>query len=113
TVGRHIHTFAKMGIIPDGANYSSTLAIDTEELDLFGRQSPGPPSSPPLNSSIFLLHSVPFAIPLGVVLTTLSLLTCMGNAMVVHAIRTERKLHTVRIFIGMEISVFGQLYHIA
>ncbi|OTF77914.1 hypothetical protein BLA29_013405, partial [Euroglyphus maynei] len=35
-----------------------------------------------------------FLIPLGIGLLTLSLLTFLGNAMVVHAIRTERKLHT-------------------
>ncbi|KAF7491743.1 Histamine H1 receptor [Sarcoptes scabiei] len=32
---------------------------------------------------------------LGIILALLSLLTFLGNAMVVHAIRTERKLHTV------------------
>ena len=46
--------------------------------------------------SSFFLDNLAFAIPLGVGLSTLSLLTFLGNAMVVHAIRTERKLHTVR-----------------
>ena len=34
-------------------------------------------------------------IPVGVVLTLLSLLTFIGNAMVLHAVRTERRLQTV------------------
>ena len=46
-------------------------------------------------SSLFFVDNIAFAIPLGVALSTLSLLTFLGNAMVVHAIRTERKLHTV------------------
>jgi len=43
----------------------------------------------------FIMQNVAFVVPLGAVLCTLSLLTFLGNAMVVHAIRTERKLHTV------------------
>lgn len=34
-------------------------------------------------------------IPLGFILTLLSLLTFVGNAMVLHAVRTERRLQTV------------------
>ena len=36
-------------------------------------------------------------IPLGVVLTLLCLITIIGNAMVLHAVRTERRLQTVRV----------------
>ena len=46
----------------------------------------------------FFVDNLAFAIPLGVCLSTLSLLTFLGNAMVVHAIRTERKLHTVSLY---------------
>ncbi len=35
---------------------------------------------------------------LGVVLATLSLLTIVGNAMVLHAVRTERRLQSVCIY---------------
>lgn len=35
-------------------------------------------------------------IPLGIVLTLLCLVTSVGNAMVLHAVRTERRLQTVR-----------------
>lgn len=45
----------------------------------------------------FLLDNLAFALPLGIALSSLSLLTFFGNAMVVHAIRTERKLHTVNL----------------
>lgn len=48
-----------------------------------------------LPEHFFFVDNLAFAIPLGVCLSTLSLLTFLGNAMVVHAIRTERKLHTV------------------
>lgn len=41
------------------------------------------------------LDNLPLAVPLGLGLCSLSLLTFLGNAMVVHAIRTERKLRTV------------------
>ena len=41
-------------------------------------------------------NNLAFLVPLSICLLTLSLLTFFGNAMVVHAIRTERKLHTVR-----------------
>lgn len=34
-------------------------------------------------------------IPLGIVLTLLCLLTTVGNAMVLHAVRTERRLQSV------------------
>jgi len=34
-------------------------------------------------------------IPLGIVLTFLCLLTTVGNAMVLHAVRTERRLQSV------------------
>ncbi|KAH7636481.1 hypothetical protein HUG17_10451 [Dermatophagoides farinae] len=40
-------------------------------------------------------NNLAFLVPLSICLLTLSLLTFFGNAMVVHAIRTERKLHTV------------------
>lgn len=36
-------------------------------------------------------------IPLGVLLVFLSLLTFVGNAMVLHAVKTERRLQTVSI----------------
>ena len=38
-------------------------------------------------------------IPLGIVLTLLCLVTIIGNAMVLHAVRTERRLQTVRLTI--------------
>ena len=38
-------------------------------------------------------------IPLGVLLTALSLLTFIGNAMVLYAVRTERRLQTVSILV--------------
>ena len=41
------------------------------------------------------LNDIAIAVPLGIGLCSLSLLTFLGNAMVVNAIRTERKLHTV------------------
>lgn len=41
-------------------------------------------------------YKLGFVIPLGICLLSLSLLTLLGNAMVVHVIRTERKLRTVR-----------------
>ena len=37
----------------------------------------------------------PFAIPTGIGLYVLSLATLVGNAMVLHAIRTEKRLQTV------------------
>lgn len=40
-------------------------------------------------------HEVWRDIPLGLVLSLLSLLTFIGNAMVLHAVRTERRLQTV------------------
>ena len=40
-------------------------------------------------------------IPLGVVLTLLCLMTIIGNAMVLHAVRTERRLQTVRFIRAM------------
>ena len=40
-------------------------------------------------------------IPLGVVLTLLCLMTIIGNAMVLHAVRTERRLQTVRFIKAM------------
>lgn len=46
------------------------------------------------NSTAYL-DNIAIALPLGIGLCSLSLLTFLGNAMVVHAIRTERKLHTV------------------
>lgn len=50
-----------------------------------------------INSSQYVsfTENVALAVPLGTGLSTLSLLTFFGNAMVVNAIRTERKLHTV------------------
>jgi hypothetical protein len=35
------------------------------------------------------------AVPMGIVMYLLSLVTVVGNAMVLHAIRTERRLQTV------------------
>lgn len=47
-------------------------------------------------------HEVWRDIPLGLVLSLLSLLTFIGNAMVLHAVRTERRLQTVsgHVYIG-------------
>lgn len=36
-------------------------------------------------------------IPLGIILTFLCLLTTVGNAMVLHAVRTERRLQSVSV----------------
>lgn len=38
-------------------------------------------------------------IPLGVILAILSLVTFVGNVMVLHAIRTEKKLQTVSLIL--------------
>lgn len=54
------------------------------------------------SSNGFIFDETAFLIPLGLGLSTLSLLTFLGNAMVVHAIRTERKLHTVSWFFYIE-----------
>lgn len=47
------------------------------------------------NLTIGYFDNLAIAFPLGIGLCSLSLLTILGNAMVVHAIRTERRLHTV------------------
>ncbi|KAG8198731.1 hypothetical protein JTE90_023497 [Oedothorax gibbosus] len=45
-----------------------------------------------------LLTENPFiGVPTAVILCLLCLLTCFGNAVVLHAIRTERRLQTVRV----------------
>ena len=44
-----------------------------------------------------------FVIPTGIGLYILSLATLVGNAMVLHAIRTEKRLQTVR----QQLSIFG------
>jgi len=40
-------------------------------------------------------HDLWRKVPLGIVLTLLCLLTTVGNAMVLHAVRTERRLQSV------------------
>lgn len=52
-------------------NGSSLLPVDQDERDLWRE------------------------IPLGILLTLLCLLTTVGNAMVLHAVRTERRLQSV------------------
>ena len=72
---------ARMGVLPvlGTPNLRSIWNNDTTDI--------GPASDP--------FDHVGVAIPLGVGLSALALLTFLGNAMVVHAIRTERKLRTV------------------
>lgn len=43
-------------------------------------------------------------IPLGIVLTLLCLLTTVGNAMVLHAVRTERRLQSVSNYLQSSLS---------
>ena len=44
-------------------------------------------------------NSLPIQLAMGVGLYALALLTCIGNAMVIQAIRTEKKLRKVRLYI--------------
>ena len=47
------------------------------------------------NNQNSIVIPLTFAIPLGIGLSTLALCTFLGNAMVVHVIRTDKKLRTV------------------
>lgn len=50
-----------------------------------------------VNATVGYVNNFVITVPLGVTLVSLSLLTVLGNVMVIHAIRTERKLRTVSI----------------
>ena len=77
---------------------SKNVSISGLELSsLFPKESPVDPATPSIYSLEFG-QNVLFDIVLGVALTTLSLFTFLGNAMVINAIRTERKLRTVSVF---------------
>jgi len=43
--------------------------------------------------------SLPAQVAMGVGLYSLALVTCVGNAMVIHAIRTEKRLRKVGVFL--------------
>lgn len=94
-----------MNVLASTVSVTSSSSDHDDALEIASSQS----SSSPVNGSLldqsrqpFSLHHFTFAgdnaalaVPLGIGLATLSLLTFLGNAMVVHAIRTEKKLHTV------------------
>jgi hypothetical protein len=50
------------------------------------------------------------AVPMGIVMYLLSLVTVVGNAMVLHAIRTERRLQTVSTNFPTTILLLAGLY---
>lgn len=84
----------------------STTAFVVDELsDTFptdGRFVVGPGVR--FNSAGYL-NNLAVAVPMGVSLYALSLLTFVGNAMVLHAIRTERRLQTVSNMFIMSLAV--------
>ncbi|KAH3820036.1 hypothetical protein DPMN_121780 [Dreissena polymorpha] len=71
---------------------SSTNSVDFNwDVVLFDNRSSNETWSPDLGPKKELWREI----PLGVVLTLLCLVTTIGNAMVLHAVRTERRLQTV------------------
>lgn len=78
-----------MGVLPASVRPIGPI-INHHSINRMGNRST-------FNIQLFdgFTDNLAFLIPLGIGLLTLSLLTFLGNAMVVHAIRTERKLHTV------------------
>ncbi|CAB3381495.1 Hypothetical predicted protein [Cloeon dipterum] len=69
------------------ANASDQMAVNESSLDGNHSNPDGGESDERLELSL--------AVPMGVAMYLLSLLTVVGNAMVLHAIRTERRLQTV------------------
>ena len=63
------------------------------ELDYFLLNFTNRSDTDPLPETHDLLREI----PLGIVLTLLCLVTSVGNAMVLHAVRTERRLQTVSV----------------
>lgn len=89
-----------------GSEARKTIARRMDTIPTFGSETSTSSSSPTPSAASFALDvtngssraldNFAIAIPLGAALSSLSLLTFLGNALVVHAIRTERKLRTVR-----------------
>ncbi|XP_023238116.1 histamine H1 receptor-like [Centruroides sculpturatus] len=79
------------------AEHNLSLDITLSESSVVG-----PPDTYPNPG---YLANVAIAVPMGISLYTLSLLTFVGNAMVLHAIRTERRLQTVSNMFIMSLAI--------